>query len=166
VHPKNRDHPMHQTESREPQPMMLIHEICRLMGDRIREKGGAEPIGQRSGRLIMMELSREDGRTQLDLVNATHLKAPTVSVALQKLESEGYVERVPDEKDMRAMRVYLTAKGRALEDSLRSRIIEEETAATSVLTEAECETLCCLLLKIRGNILHDMKKENTIENEE
>ena len=138
-----------------PRPMMLIHEIGRLMGDKIREKGEANPVGQRSGRLIMMELSREDGKTQLDLVKATHLKAPTISVALQKLEGDGYVTRIPDENDMRAMRVYLTDKGRALEDRIRMRIIEEETAATSVLTEAECKTLMELLQKIRENILSD-----------
>ncbi len=146
-----------------PTPMMLIHELVHLMGDKIREKGEANPVGQRSGRLIMMELSREDGRTQLDLVKATHLKAPTVSVALQKLESEGYVTRQPDEHDMRAMRVYLTEEGRAMEDRLRMRIIAEETAATSVLTEEECETLCGLLMKIRSNILKDSEKEKHCE---
>lgn len=148
---------------KKPQPMMLIHEIARLMGDKIRQSSGDRPVGQRSGRLIMMELSREDGRTQLDLVKATHLKAPTVSVALQKLEAEGYVMRKQDENDLRAMRVYLTDVGRAMEDGLRMRIIEEETAASSVLTEEERETLCALLMKIRGNILKDSEKEKHCE---
>ncbi len=147
------------------QPMMLIHEIARLMGDKIREKGEANPIGQRSGRLIMMELSAEDGRTQLDLVKATHLKAPTVSVALQKLEMDGYVMRETDERDMRAMRVYLTEKGRALEERLHKRIIEEEAAATAVLTEAECETLCALLGKLRQSLLPEETTESYIEKE-
>ncbi len=142
---------------------MLIHEIARLMGDKIRSGGigGSEeghPIAQRSGRLIMMELSREDGRTQLDLVKATHLKAPTISVALQKLEADGFVSRVPDESDLRAMRVYLTDKGRALDDALRKRVEAEEHAAASVLTEEECNVLCELLLKIRGNLLDENDK--------
>ena len=146
--------------STKPQPMMLINEIGRLMGEKIREKGDDNPIGQKSGRLLMMELSRKDGRTQLDLVKATHLKAPTISVALQKLEHDGYVVRTPDEYDMRAMRVFLTDKGRALDNKLKKRIAEEEAAATSVLTEAECEMLTALLKKIRSNIL-----ANSIEGE-
>ncbi len=165
MHPKTQGIPPGGEEEylANPQPMMLIHEIGRLMGDKIREKGEAPPVGQRSGRLIMMELSHMDGRTQLDLVKATHLKAPTISVALQKLESDGYVMREPDEHDMRAMRVYLTEKGRALEDSLRKRIFEEETAATSVLTERECDILCNLLGKIKNNLLSNEEKENHCE---
>lgn len=139
--------------SKKPQPMMLIHEIVHLMGDKLREKGDDNPIGQKSGRLLMMELSHKDGRTQLELVKATHLKAPTISVALQKLEHEGYVVRKPDAYDMRAMRVFLTEKGRELDNKLKKRIAEEEAAATSILTEEECETLTVLLKKIRSNIL-------------
>ncbi len=144
---------------KKPQPMMLIHEVCRLMGDKIRRGGDNYPIVQRSGRLLMMELSKEDGRTQLDLVKATHLKAPTISVTLQKLEADGYVTRKPDENDLRAMRVYLTDKGKALEDGLKKRVEEEEKSAASVLTEEECETLCELLLKIRGNMLTELEKD-------
>ena len=144
---------------KKPHPMMLIYEVCHLMGDKIRRGGDTHPIVQRSGRLLMMELSREDGRTQLDLVKATHLKAPTISVALQKLESDGYVTRKPDENDLRAMRVYLTDKGKALEDALKKRVEEEENAAASVLTEEECETLSVLLMKIRGNLLHELNND-------
>lgn len=144
---------------KKPHPMMLIHEVCHLMGDRIRRGGETHPIVQRSGRLLMMELSREDGRTQLDLVKSTHLKAPTISVALQKLEADGYVIRKPDENDLRAMRVYLTDKGKALEDALKKRVEEEENAAASVLSEEECENLCALLLKIRGNLLTELDKD-------
>ncbi len=149
---ENRDY------EKKPHPMMLIHEVCHLMGDKIRRSGEAHPIVQRSGRLLMMELSREDGRTQLELVKATHLKAPTISVALQKLEAEGYVTRKQDENDLRAMRVCLTDKGKALEDGLKKRVAEEENAAASVLTEEECALLCDLLLKIRGNLLCELEK--------
>lgn len=140
-------------------PMMLIHEVCHLMGDKIRRGGDNYPIVQRSGRLLMMELSREDGRTQLELVKVTHLKAPTISVTLQKLEAEGYVTRKPDENDLRAMRVYLTDQGKALEEGLKQHVEREEDAAASVLTEEECETLCELLLKIRSNILVELEKD-------
>ena len=146
-----------------PHPMMLIHEVCRLMGDKLRAKGDGHPVEQRSGRLLMMELSRKEGRTQLDLVKATHLKAPTISVALQKLEADGYVMRKPDENDLRALRVYLTDKERALEDGLKKRIEEEENAAARVLTEEECEILCSLLMKIRSNLLSGTDESNSAD---
>lgn len=139
-------------------PMMLIHEVCHLMGDKIRSGGRTHPIERRSERLLMIALSNEDGITQLDLVKETHLKAPTVSVALHKLEADGYVMRKPDENDLRAMRVWLTDKGKALEEGLKKHVEEEENAAASVLTEEECEILCNLLLKIRGNLLNELDK--------
>lgn len=139
-------------------PMMLISEISRLMGDKIREKGDDNPIQQKSGRLLLMELAKKDGRTQLDLVNATHLKAPTISVALQKMEKDGYVLRKPDEYDLRATRVFLTEKGREIDDRIRRRIHDEEAQAMVNLTDSEYETLVKLLLKIKGSILSDNEK--------
>ncbi|MBQ2726722.1 MAG: MarR family transcriptional regulator [Clostridia bacterium] len=143
-------------------PMMLISEISRLMGDKIREKGVDNPIQQKSGRLLLMELAKKDGRTQLDLVNATHLKAPTISVALQKMEKDGYVLRKPDEYDLRATRVFLTEKGREIDDRIRKRIHEEEALAMVDLTESEYETLVKLLTKIKGSILKDSEKDGDL----
>ncbi len=141
-------------------PMMLINEIGRLMGDKIREKCEENPIMQRSVRLLLIELARKEGRTQLELVKATRLKAPTISVTLQKMERDGYVIRKPDRYDMRAVRVYLTEKGREIDNRTRKRIETEEAAATSVLTEAECRTLSTLLLKIRNHLLEDHETNN------
>ena len=81
--------PYEKIEPYKKSPMMLINEISRIMGDKIREKGEDNPISQKSGRALLIELSKRDGRTQLDLVKATHLKAPTISVVLQKLEHDG-----------------------------------------------------------------------------
>ena len=138
--------------------MMLINEISRLMGDKIREKCDDNPIQQKSGRLLLMELAKKDGRTQLDLVHATHLKAPTISVALQKMEKDGYVLRKPDEYDLRATRVFLTEKGREIDDRIRRRIREEEALAMVDLTDGEYDTLVKLLMKIKGSILSDNEK--------
>ncbi len=138
-------------------PMMLINEINRLMGDKIREGGDDNPISQRSGRLLLMELSKNDGVTQLELVNATHLKAPTISVSLGKLEQNGYVYRRPDEYDLRATRVFLTEKGKELDSKIKKRIRTEEQLATERLTKEECETLSAILIKIRNNIIKKME---------
>jgi len=143
-----------------PTPMVLINEIGRLMGHKIREKGDANPISQKSGRLLLMELAKKDGRTQLELVNATHLKAPTISVALQKLEHDGIVLRKPDEYDLRATRVFLTEKGRELDNRIVKRIREEEALAMVNLTEAECETLVRLLSKIKRNLIEEQEEGN------
>lgn len=143
-------------------PIQLLNEIHRLMGDRLRESGEENPITQKSGRLLLMELSRKDGRTQLDLVRATHLKAPTISVALQKLEKEGYVSRRPDEYDLRATRVFLTEKGRALDNKIQKRFQEETKVALKDLSASECDTLMRLMSKIKNNLVDDSEKDGDI----
>ena len=143
-------------------PMMLINEVGRLMGEKIRTRCDDNPIMQKSGRLLMIELSKKDGRTQLDLANTTHLKPPTISVALQKLEREGYVSRRPDDYDLRATRVFLTDKGKALDSQIRHRISEEEDLVISTLTDEEKETLVKLLNKIKRSILSDSQNEGDL----
>lgn len=140
-------------------PMMLINEIGRLMNDRIQQRSSDAPTLQKSARLLLMELARKDGRTQLDLVKATHLKAPTISVVLQKLEKEGYVTKRPDEYDLRATRVTLTDKGRTLDEQMRKTIYEEDEIALSNLTDNERETLTRLLAKVRTTLLEYDKEE-------
>lgn len=140
------------TRGRKPTPMMLLNEISHLMGERIHSEHD-ELFSQRSIRLLIMELAHRDGRTQLDLVNATHLKAPTVSVTMQKLEKEGIVIRKPDIYDQRATRVYLTDKGRELDDRARKSIHQAEEDAMAELTEDDRAMLFRLLLKVRDTLI-------------
>jgi len=141
-----------------PTPMMLVNEVSHLMIDRI-QRHHDELFTQRSIRHLIMELAHKDGRTQLELVNATHLKAPTVSVVMQKLEREGIVTRKPDEYDLRATRVFLTEKGRELDNRSRQSIRDAEAVAMGNLTEEEKETLYKLLLKVRESLVEDLETD-------
>ncbi|MBO5439020.1 MAG: winged helix DNA-binding protein, partial [Clostridia bacterium] len=68
---------------------------------------------------------------------ATHLKGSTISVALAKLESKGYVKRIADEYDQRQIKVYLTKEGVDL-NLRRARLIEElEAVAFKGITPKE-----------------------------
>jgi len=144
---------MKKTESRpyplpmpRPHIMGLIHEISRLTHEKIKADC---PEMQRSARMIMMELARRDNITQLDLVKGTHLKPPTVSVVLQKMEKDGIVTRRSDDYDLRATRVSLTAKGREMDNLVLERFREEERKMENSLTPEEAQTLEKILLKIR-----------------
>lgn len=128
----------------------LIHEISRLTHEKIRADC---PDIQHSFRLIMMELARRDNVTQLDLVRATHLKAPTISVTLRKMEKDGLVSRRPDDYDLRVTRVTLTENGRALDNQVLNRFREEERRIEECLTAEERETLDTILMKIRTYLI-------------
>lgn len=144
---KEKTSPNHPPFCQHPPLMALIHEISRLTHEKIRADC---PEMQHSFRLIMMELARQDNVTQLDLVRATHLKAPTISVTLQKMEKEGLVSRRPDDYDLRVTRVTLTEKGRELDNQVLNRFRTEERRIEECLTAEERDALDLILMKIRN----------------
>ena len=56
----------------EQNPMSLIGEISRLMNTRLLTGETKKSLLQKSSRLIMIELAKNEGVTQLDLVKPTH----------------------------------------------------------------------------------------------
>ena len=139
-------------------PMSLIGEISRLMNTRLLAGETKNSLLQKSSRLIMIELAKNEGVTQLDLVKSTHLKAPTVSVTLQRLEKEGYICRKTDSYDLRAVRVYFTEQGREFNRIVVERVRNEEDNILKCLSDTESKQLMKLLLKIRENMVEDCEK--------
>ena len=121
-------------------PMMLLQEITRITRC-MTEKDVPTQSMQNSSRQILRALGQ-----------MTHLKPPTISVALQKMESEGLVTRVIDEKDGRATRVYLTEAGNSINEKVVDRIREIDAAAMQGVTEEESAALASALIKIRDNL--------------
>ncbi len=144
-----------------PNPPMLVNEIARLFQARMRiyDKGGV--MSQDSARLIMRALAHRDGCSQLELVRQTHLKAPTVSVTLRRMEENGLVERRQNELDMRAVRVYLTEKGKTHNRQVREHLNEVDEELMKGFDEKEIEELRRMLEKMRDNILPAYMKNNS-----
>ena len=68
------------------------------------------------------------------------------------MEKHQLVERVPDKKDKRANRIYLTPNGKKLFRSTFSIIQEAKTDLENGLTQKEIKTLINALKKVQGNI--------------
>ena len=142
-----------------PPPPMLINEISRLFQEWM-HRTRVEPLqGQHSCRMLLRSLGHMEGCTQLDLVKETHLKPPTVSVTLKKLEENGFVERKTDEHDLRAIRVFLTDKGRKLNESTIARCKMADDIFMSDISEEEVEILLRVLTKMRNNMLQRLESE-------
>lgn len=145
-------------------PVKLCNEISRLFRARMRETVDADGVMTQPGaHLVLSFLAVRDGITQLDLVNATHLRAPSVSAILKKMEEEGIVTRLRDERDARAVRIYLTAHGREIDREHIKRIKAIDAEALEGLGEAERDTLMALLCVVRDNLIK--KKCENKENE-
>ncbi|MBE6554420.1 MAG: MarR family transcriptional regulator [Ruminococcaceae bacterium] len=140
-------------------PPMLVNEIARLFHCRMRSFDHEGVMLQDSARLIMRELSHSDGCSQLELVHATHLKPPTVSVTLKSMEAEGLVRRESDAMDMRVTRVFLSEKGREHNRRVHERLHTLDEELMRDFSEEETRLLLDLLKRMRNNILPDYSKK-------
>ena len=150
IRPFNRK-PKHET------PPMVINEISRLFSAKMRETDNE--MHQESVRLIIISLIHQEGVTQLDLVRRTHLSPPTVSVTLKRLENSGYISRIADTQDQRAVRVYLTDKGRQLNDTSLNNIKAVDAILMQNISPEESELLLNLLRRMRDNLLNEFASE-------
>ena len=144
-----------------PTPPMLVNEIARLFHARMRRYDLSGVMSQDSARLIMRALAHADGVSQLGLCDATHLKAPTVSVTLKRMEEEGLVERRQDPMDQRVTRVYLTESGKAHNRRVCERLHGLDAELMQGFCEEETELLRKLLIRMRDNILPAQDEKHT-----
>jgi DNA-binding MarR family transcriptional regulator len=112
-----------------------------------------QKIGLRAGQeMILLQLLAEEGISQTNIAERLSLTQPTICVMLRRMEQSGLVERQVDQDDARASKVYLTDKGRALEEDLLQAWSDLERQTLSGLNQAEKVELHRLLSKIRTNL--------------
>lgn len=102
---------------------------------------------------LLKPLYERDGVMQLELSKRTGLKPPSVSSMLHQIELEGYVSRRIDPQDGRSTRVYLTQKGREIEEKicLAERSIKESFLKD--LSEEELRQLTDILSHVNESII-------------
>jgi DNA-binding MarR family transcriptional regulator len=77
-----------------------------FLNDRLR------PLGLSAGQFpVLMLLAKEQNITQETLVRHYHLDKGTIARAVKKLETAGYIRRITDPGNRRAVRLFLTKKG-------------------------------------------------------
>lgn len=91
----------------------------------------------------------EDGLSQAELSARSQIDRTTMGGIIDRLEKEGLVERRNHPADRRAYQVYLTAKGRSLEDELCAVANRVQSKVNAPLTADEQATLIRLLGKLR-----------------
>ena len=135
----------------------LLMRICKLSRDRSRVL--MAQIGIHCGQgIALRQLWRQDGLTQSELAHSLHIAPATVTIALQRMEKSGLIERRPDEQDQRVSRVFLTARGRSLRKKIEQNWRKLEEQALSGFAEEEREAVYRFLMRIRAN-LDDCKND-------
>lgn len=97
----------------------LIQDVARLMRcafDRRIKDEGLTPAQW----FALANLQRADGLTQQQLADQMDMKRAPLSKMISRLESGGWVKRVPDTTDKRANRIFLTKKMDRISQRLQS----------------------------------------------
>jgi DNA-binding MarR family transcriptional regulator len=109
-------------------------------------------LGLSSGQFhVLMVLSDHQGITQDYMAGSLLIDKGTVARAVNVLEKNEIVRRIPDENNRRAVLVYLTEKGEQLIPQIKQIDREWEEAAYSGFTEEERIQAKFFLRKIAQN---------------
>lgn len=139
---------------RDSEPMMVVNELSKIFRNEMKktlEEAGI-PISYRA---LLLELVRSNGMSQLELAKRTHLKPPTVSITIRKMEEDGYIVRIPSEVDLRVVHVYLTEKGAAIHRMNTEKLEKLEKTVMQGIDGDEKQYLLNLLIKMRDNLLSE-----------
>ena len=91
----------------------------------------------------------EDGLSQTELSARSQIDRTTMGGIIDRLEKEYLVERRNHPEDRRAYQVFLTAKGKSLEEELCAVANRVQRKVNAPLTAKEQATLIRLLEKLR-----------------
>lgn len=137
--------------------MMTVGDVHRLFGhniyDMITRKGVSNTVSA-----ILFHLSYHNELTQVELVELTHLRASTISVAIQKMESDGLIVRNTKEDDLRCMKVSITDEGRKLREQIKEYIHSLDLSLTEGISNEEIEITKKVLRQIIGKMMEEDKK--------
>lgn len=105
------------------------------------------------GQLPMIKLlSEHQGLTQREIADKLHIRPPTVTVALKRMEKAGLVEKRPDAKDQRKVRIYLSEKGNNLNTNAAQKLNCMEEKLIEGFTANEISFMKVCVLKLIENI--------------
>ena len=102
---------------------------------------------------VLAALRREGPPYELSpgaLIHQTLSTSGTMTTRIDRLASRGLVERLPDPRDRRGVRVRLTSRGREAVGTALADLLEAERRILGVLGDDECDEVADYLRRIVG----------------
>jgi MarR family transcriptional regulator for hemolysin len=103
--------------------------------------------------LVILTLLDKEGVIQGDLARTLGIRAVTLGGIVDRMEAKGWLERRPDDKDRRAKRIWLTNKGRELEEAIRLSLKRVHDVAIEDIPDERVDQLFETITVIRANLL-------------
>ncbi|MGE5544148.1 MAG: MarR family winged helix-turn-helix transcriptional regulator [Bacillota bacterium] len=96
-----------------------MKKIDRYLASRLEEYGVSVPQS-----FVLFALLEEDGSTLKEIGTKAQIDSSSMTVLVDKLENEGLLERRLDSQDRRAIRVFLTPKGKDLAEKVMDLAVD------------------------------------------
>jgi DNA-binding MarR family transcriptional regulator len=137
---------------------MELHESLGFLVNRLAHSMGQELDAQvkRHGVtisqwVIMNLLWHKEGLSQVDIQESLSIEGSTVSGLLQRMQKAGLIRKAPDPQDGRVTRVFLTERGKSLEEALNAEAEQVNRKAMQGLSADEQMFLIRLVKRAMHN---------------
>lgn len=143
---------------REELPGFIINRTSKLMTELLHEsfKASNQKVTPEQW-IVLDELWRNDGLTQLEIAQASFRQQTSTSRILDNLVKRDLVFRAPNPQDKRSNLIYLTDKGKGLQKSLIKMVKQTMHEAVSDIDEADLERCLQVLNSISATITRKLK---------
>lgn len=119
-------------------------------------------FGLHPAQLPVMKILADYGGISLkELSDMLHIKPPTASVMVKRMEKNGLVCKMADLDDQRISRLYLTEKGKGMSSQIAELIRENERLMTEGFSEEELMQLRGYLRRMTANLARAAGEGNT-----
>ena len=102
--------------------------------------------------IVMMHLWSHDGRNQKALCQFAGRNKTRITRTLDSLEAQNYVLRVPDKEDRRNKLIYLTHKGKQIQEALSNIMLGSLEEATAGINPDDLQTCKKVLHQVFLNL--------------
>lgn len=104
---------------------------------------------------VLRYVNQHPGCTQKDVADFIQVSAPSVAVMVKRLARDGFIEKVPDEHDMRQNRLTITKEGIELSEQCKQLFDRLDEQVYAGFSDEELELLSSFLNRLIDNLAND-----------
>jgi DNA-binding MarR family transcriptional regulator len=128
----------------------LLKDVSRLYVQRFEQRAAVHGLTLPQCRALVY-LANHEGLSQIQLAEFTDIEPMSLVRILDRMESDGLVERRTDPADRRARRLYLKAKAKPLVDDIWQLVELTRREAFAGMPKKQTDLLISMLQKVQSN---------------
>jgi DNA-binding MarR family transcriptional regulator len=136
---------------KQPSVGFLLHDAARLLRRRFNRRVSQLGLTQAQWQLLAY-LSRQEGLRQAQIADYLEMQPISVARLVDRMETNGWIERRPDPEDRRAVNLYITAKAEPILEKMWEHAAVSRTEAFAGISKADQDKLFDILSRMRENL--------------